>query len=69
MMAELGMGQRVSCLAKNFGIQWAREKFPSAWKTARVEGSVHKSKGDGNSMILYDGDSELMESHAKLLKK
>ena len=68
-MAELVIGQRISCLAQNVGIQWAREKFPSLWKTARVEGSVRESKGDGNYMILFDSDSELTESHVKSLKK
>ena len=67
-MADLVMGQRVSCLAKNFGIQWARTKYPSSWKTARVEGSVRESKGDGIYKILYDGDSELLESNVKTLK-
>ena len=43
-MAELVMGQQVSCLAKNVGIQWSRDKFSSAWKAARVEGTVRESK-------------------------
>ena len=68
-MAELVMGQRVSCLAKNFGIEWARSKYQSSWKTARVEGTVRESKGDGVYLILYDGDSELLESNVKTLRK
>ena len=63
------MGQRISCLAKNFGIQWARKKYPSSWKTARIEGTVRESKEDGIYMILYDGDSELLESNIKSIKK
>jgi hypothetical protein len=32
-------------LAKEFGVQWAKENYGTAYKTALVEGVVHKFLG------------------------
>ena len=69
MASKFAIGGRVSCAAKQFGIQWARDNFGKTWKTARVHGVVREVLGKRSYKVLYDGDPDPLESNEKTLKK
>ena len=55
--------------SKEFWHSMGMREVSSSWKTACVEGTMHESKGDVIYLILYDGNSELLESNVKTLRK
>jgi hypothetical protein len=60
-------GRRVSIKATYFGKAYAKETFGKEWKTAIIEGVVRADMGMGMWKVLWDGDSESMDSSTKHL--
>ena len=72
--AKFAVGVRVSAPAFSFGPDWARSAYGQTWRSACVEGivAVAPQKKGGPVQILWDGDSDPLESaqrHLKCLKK
>ena len=64
---DMEAGRRVSIKATHFGKAYAKEMFGKEWKTAIVEGVVRADMGMGMWKVLWDGDSESMDSSTKHL--
>jgi hypothetical protein len=56
------VGDRVSILAQSFGESWAKGIYKRQWKTATCQGTLRADMGNGQWKVMWDGDSEALES-------
>ena len=50
---KLVEGQSVFVLARIFGTEWAKKKFGTSWKSARIEGKLQKYIKDKGMWVIY----------------
>ena len=55
-------------MATRFGIQWAKDHYGAAWKTATVLGCIDKAVGKGRWLVMWDGDHDPLESSTAHLR-
>jgi len=53
---------RVSILAQTFGKSWAKGIYKAQWKTATCQGTLRADMGNDQWKVLWDGDSEALNS-------
>ena len=56
------VGDRVFILAQTFGKSWAKGIYKAQWKTATCQGTLRADMGNDQWKVLWDGDSEALNS-------